>query len=310
MLDMFNEDSVLLCGRKFTVQELEDIQETVHMFPLLSQRELGLTICENLNWVAPNGRYKIDACRQLLIKLEAQGALRLPELRKTLPGKKTFMPGERTKAEDLLVGTVSQFEPIHLEIVRKIEDIRLWNEYVMRYHALGYKRPFGAHQRYFIVSKASSEYRRLGCLLFAASAWALAARDNWIGWSQDDRSQRLHLVVNNTRFLIFPWIKIKNLASKVLSMAVKQIGWDWQERYGYKPVLLETFVDSAKYKGTCYKAANWMFIGETVGRGRMDRNTQYLSSPKRIFIYPLVKDFQEKLRVKPGQGEGRDVSCK
>lgn len=307
MLDMFDEDPVLLCGREFTVRELQDIQETVRMFPLLSQRELGLTICESLNWVAPNGRYKIDACRQLLIKLEAHGALKLPDLRKTLPGKKTLIPGVRTDARDPLVGTISQFEPIHLEVVRKIEDVRLWNEYVMRYHVLGYKRPFGAHQRYFIVSQADSEYRRVGCLLFAASAWALADRDNWIGWSQGDRSQRLHLVVNNTRFLIFPWIKIKNLASKVLSMAVKRIGYDWQERYGYKPVLLETFVDSEKYKGTCYKAANWMYIGETVGRGRMDRNTQYLSSPKKIFVYPLVKDFRGELRVKPGQVDSADA---
>lgn len=307
MLEMLDEDPVLLCGREFTVRELQDIQETVRMFPLLSQRELGLTICENLNWVAPNGRYKIDACRQLLIKLEAQGALRLPDLRKTLPGKNTVIPGVRTDARDSLVGTLSQFEPIHLEAVRKIEDVRLWNEYVMRYHVLGYKRPFGAHQRYFIVSQAGSEYHRVGCLLFAASAWALADRDNWIGWSQGDRSQRLHLVVNNTRFLIFPWIKIKNLASKALSMAVKRIGYDWQERYGYKPVLLETFVDSEKYRGTCYKAANWMYIGETVGRGRMDRNTQYLSSPKKIFVYPLVKDFRGELRIKSGLEDSSDA---
>jgi len=310
MLDIFNEDRVLLCGREFTIQEIKDIQEIVRMFPQLSRRELGLTICENLNWCSPNGQYKVDACRQLLMKLEVKGALRLPDLRKTIPGKKKTIPSVCTDAGEPLVGTISQFEPIHLETVRKIEDIRLWNEYVMRYHVLGYKRPFGAHQRYFIVSKAGSEYRRLGCLLFSASAWALADRDNWIDWNQNDRSQRLHLVVNNTRFLLYPWIKIKNLASKALSMAVKQIGYDWQERYGYKPVLLETFVDSEKYKGTCYKAANWKFIGETAGRGRMDRYTQYLSSPKKIFVYPLVKDFREKLRVNPGQGERRDASCK
>lgn len=299
MLDNFDDGVVLLCGRKFTAQEIEDILETVRMFPLLSQQELGLTICENLNWVAPNGRYKIDACRQLLTRLEAQGALKLPDLKKTVPGKNVIIPGKSTEANDSLTGTISQFEPIHLEAVRKLEDIRLWNEYVMRYHTLGYKRPFGAHQRYFIVSTASSKSRRLGCLLFASSAWALADRDHWIGWSPNDRSQRLHLVVNNTRFLIFPWINIKNLASKALSLAVKRICFDWQERYGYKPVLLETFVDAEQYEGTCYKAANWRYIGETVGRGRMDRNTQYLSSPKRIFVYPLTKDFRDRLGVKP-----------
>ncbi|WP_075367168.1 Druantia anti-phage system protein DruA [Desulfosporosinus metallidurans] len=178
--------------------------ETVRLFLLLSRQDLCLTICENINWVAPNGRYKIDACRQLLIKLEAQVALRLPDLRKTIPGKKTVIPGVLTDAGSTLVGTVSQFEPIHLEAVRKSKEIRLWNEYVQRYHVLGYKRPFGAHQRYFIVLKTDSEYRRLGCLLFAASAWALADRDHWIEWSETDRSQRLHLIVKNTRFLIFP----------------------------------------------------------------------------------------------------------
>lgn len=302
MLDIFDREPILLCGREFTIQELQDIRETVRMFPLLSRKELGLTICENLNWAAPNGRYKIDACRQLLIKLEAQGVLRLPDLRKTIPGKKTIIPGVLTDAESTLAGTVSQFDPIHLVTVRKPEEIRLWNEYVDRYHVLGYKRPFGAHQRYFIVSQTDSEYRRLGCLLFAASAWALADRDRWIDWSEADRSQRLHLIVNNTRFLIFPWVTIKNLASKALSLAIKRIGEDWQERYGFKPVLLETFVDLEKYQGTCYKAANWQLIGETVGRGRMDRHSQYLSSPKKIFVYPLVKDFRRALRVKPEEG--------
>lgn len=307
MSDNSADSKVVLSGREFSSQELQDIQETVRMFPHLSQRELGLTICENLNWLAPNGRYKIDACRQLLLKLEAQGTLKLPDLKKTIPGKNRVFPGVRTDVTDSLRGTVSQFEPIHLEPVRRLEDIRLWNEYVMRYHTLGYKRPFGAHQRYFIVSSADSTSRRLGCLLFAASAWALADRDKWIGWSPNDRSQRLHLVVNNTRFLLFPWINIRNLASKALSLAVKRIGVDWQERYGYKPVLLETFVDAKHYEGTCYKAANWIYIGETAGRGRMDRNTQYLSNPKKIFVYPLAKDFRDRLEVKPNQAACLDI---
>jgi len=127
--------------------------------------------------------------------------------------------------------------------------MRLWNEYMERYHILGYKRPFGAHQRYFILSR---DERFLGCVLFSASAWALKARDEWIGWTEVDRSLRVNLIVNNTRFLIFPWVHVKNLASRALSLAVKRIGYDWQARYGYSPVLLETFVDAEKYHGTCY----------------------------------------------------------
>lgn len=132
--------------------------------------------------------------------------------------------------------------------------------------------------------------------MFSAAAWALAVRDEWIGWSEIDRSLRLNLIVDNSRFLIFPWVRIKNLASKALSLAVKRIGYGWQERYGYRPVLLETFVDLEKYRATCYKAANWVLLGQTAGRGRMDRYKQYLSSPKLIYIYPLRRDFRLVLR--------------
>ena len=293
MNHMLESEPVLLCGRKFTFQELEDIRETVRMFPSLSRKELAYTICEHLEWVSPNGRYKVEACGQLLEKLDARGVLELPEIRKYTPSEQLVIPEARTEAEAELVGIVSEFEPIEIEAVRKSDDIHLWNEYIQRYHILRYKRPFGAHQRYFIVSRVQGGYRRLGCLLFAASAWALADRDHWIGWNEADRSQRLNLIVNNTRFLIFPWVKVKNLASKALSLAVRQVPIDWQERYGFTPVLLETFVDIAQYQGTCYKAANWMLLGETSGRGRMDRYTQYLSSTKHIYVYAVFEELTE-----------------
>jgi len=139
----------------------------------------------------------------------------------------------------------------------------------------------------------------LGCLLFASSAWALAERDRWIGWTERDRAQRLNWVVANTRFLLFPWVKVRNLASTVLSLVTRRIRSDWQERYGYAPVLLETFVEAERYRGTCYQAANWIRLGETAGRGRMDRHTRHLSTPKWIYVYPLVEDFRAFLR-----GEG------
>ncbi|MEW5817492.1 MAG: Druantia anti-phage system protein DruA [Spirochaetota bacterium] len=170
----------------------------------------------------------------------------------------------------------------------------------MSHPSLSIRLPFGAHQRYFILSR---DERFLGCILFSAAAWALEARDQWIGWTQNDRSRRLHLVVNNARYLIFPWVHVKNLASKALSLAAKQIGYDWQERYGYSPVLLETFVDPEEYRGTCYKAANWVMLGWTAGRGRMDRYKQYLSSPKHIYVYPLHRDFRSILRGESGDAK-------
>lgn len=292
MVDPIETRTELLCGRFFTQQELQEIQDIIRLFSKLSQTELAKTICEMLSWVAPNGKYKLESCRELLKKLESREWISLPEKRhERSPRKAPPQYQLQIEAEPEIKGMLSDLGSIELEPVASQQDTRLWNEYVDRYHMLGYKRPFGAHQRYFIWS-TGSEKRRLGCMLFSASAWALASRDAWIGWSKEDRSQRLHRIVNNTRFLIFPWVHVKNLASKALSLAAKRIRSDWQERYGFEPVLLETFVDIELYKGTCYQAANWVKIGLTTGRGRMDRHNQHLSSPKQIYLYPLHPDFR------------------
>lgn len=286
---------VLLYGRYFTTQELQEIKETIRMFPKLSRNELANTICEIFDWVTPTGQYKLASCLQLLEKLKAQGTVTLPAKKEfKTNNKKQINFGPRTAPAEAVEGYVNDLEPIDLKPVRDLEDIRLWNEYVHRYHTLGYKRPFGAHQRYFINSGVSEQ--PLGCILFAAAAWALAARDEWIGWTKVDRSLRVNLIVNNTRFLIFPWVYVKNLASKALSLAVKRIGYDWQKRYGYTPVLLETFVDPTKYRGTCYQAANWIYLGQTTGRGRTDRYKKKLFTSKHIYVYPLVTGFRSYLK--------------
>jgi len=287
-------ESVFLSGRYFTLQEISQIQETVRIFYRLSFTELVRTLCEHLQWITPAGQYKVDSCAKALKKLQAQGLLKLPAKRGYARLKQEMVFTTRTVPEEELVGTVRDFEPIAVEPAGKA-DLKLWNEYVERYHPLGYKRPFGAHQRYFVLEKSG---RRMGCLLFAASAWALSVRDQWIGWSERDRAQRLNWVVANTRFLLFPWVHIRNLASKALSLAVHRIRGDWQQRYGYQPVLLETFVDPQRYRGTIYQAGNWIGLGVTAGRGRMDRCGQYLSTPKIIYVYPLVADFRSFLKGK------------
>lgn len=285
------DSPILLCGRYFSTQELYDVQETVRMFPKLSRTELANTLCEILDWVTPTGQYKIASCHQLLEKLEVQGLVTLPVKQECKSyDKKVINFGPRTEAGSPIEGQLADLGPISLEPVRDQADIRLWNEYVHRYHALGYKKPFGAHQRYFIVPGAGQ--KPLGCLLFAAAAWALQARDEWIGWTEVDRSLRLNLIVNNTRYLIFPWVRVKNLASKALSLAVKRIGGDWWDRYGYSPVFLETFVDPQKYQGTCYKAANWILLGRTAGRGRTERHNKRPFTRKHIYVYPLRRDFR------------------
>jgi hypothetical protein len=171
---------------------------------------------------------------------------------------------------------------------------QLWYEYVDRYHYLGYQLPFGAQLRYFI--KAGATHDILGCFQFSSPAWKMAPRDRWIGWSDEQRKVKLQKIINNSRFLIFPWVKVKNLASSALALAAKTVADDWQHCYGYRPVLMETLVDQKRFKGTCYKAANWIHMGKTTGRGRMDRdNKQQGAAVKEIYVYPLISQFRQEL---------------
>ena len=169
---------------------------------------------------------------------------------------------------------------------------RRWREYISRYHTIGYKQAYGAQLKYFITSDGVD----LGCLQFSAAAWALQKRDEWIGWSVEDRKARLNLVLNNSRYLVLPWVHIRNLSSRALSAAARRICEDWLNAYCYAPVLLETFVDTTFYRGTSYLSANWVYLGETQGRGRMDRHHEHGLSQKAIFMYPLRKDFRAVLQ--------------
>ena len=170
----------------------------------------------------------------------------------------------------MLLGSVRDVEPITLRPVRSLEDRQLFRELVGRYHYLGHAVPFGAQQRY-LVQVARPRPTVVGCLQFSSPAWRMAARDRWIGWDDATRRRQLQHVVNNSRFLILPWVRVKNLASAVLARGVRQLAADWPARYAVAPYLVETLVDSRRYTGSCYRAANWIVVGETTGRGRMDR---------------------------------------
>ena len=281
-------------GRTFSSEEIDLIKWTRKTYPKLSRKELAKTVCEFIGWTTPAGVPKRPQCVKFLEQLETEGILQLP------PKKETRKKDKTVKTPDLdialtskeILGEVRDFEPIQLSIVRPGKDMTRWRAYIERYHMLKYKSVFGSRLQYFVKSGDTE----LGCLQFSASSWALAERDKWIGWTVDDRKARLNLIVNNSRFLIFPWVHIRNLASKALSLASKQIQEDWLREYCYAPVLIETFVDLAHFKGTCYKAANWVYLGETKGRGRMDRNKEYKLSKKAIFMYPLQRDFKSYLK--------------
>lgn len=284
-----------LSGREFKVEDFALIKETVSLYPQLSRKELSKTICELLGWYQADGEPKYLSCLQVLEKLDAWGEIKLPELRQSRRGyhHKVAVTGKTQEAAKELGGRVDEYSPVIIEPVEGSRQGHLWNEYIERYHYLGHRQAFGNQQKYFIRF-ASGDL--LGCMLFSASAWSVACRDEWIGWGREQRGRNLHLVLSNSRFLLFPWIKIKNLASKVLSLSARQVARDWSLRYDFRPVLLESFVDRDRFDGTCYRAANWRYLGKTAGRGRMDRYNRHLSSVKDVYVLPLEDDFRQLLR--------------
>ncbi|MGC8493412.1 MAG: DUF4338 domain-containing protein, partial [Syntrophobacteraceae bacterium] len=221
---------------------------------------------------------------------------RLPQLRSQRRSQRSAPPATPLGAFGApLEGTIKEFQPLQLEPVSSPEDQALWREWMQRYHYLGYRIPFGAHLRYFIRVMAPRPIR-VGALQFSSPAWRMAARERWIGWSEPARRHNLQQVVSNSRFLILPWIRICNLASSVLSLAARRLPEDWQASYRIRPVLLETLVDPARFAGTCYRAANWIEVGQTTGRGRQDRaHRRHDVSPKTILLYPLTPDARLRL---------------
>ncbi len=280
---MPTKKSILAAGKRVTKKQIALIQQTVKSFPALSLRELGNTLCEHFNWFTPNGKPQIQTCLTVLEVMEKSDLITLPakvEHRKSGPQKKIEHTGQTSRPASI-TGDLAQFMPLRLEVLRSKNDIALWNELIDRYHYLGFKRPIGSHLRYFILDR---DRNKLGCLLFSFATWSLPCRDQWIGWDTQAREKRLKRVINNNRFLIFPWVEIKNLASKALSMAAQQIAGDWQTFHGYRPVLLETFTDPTQFKGTCYRAANWQCIGKTA---------EHKKTPaKEVFVYPLTPDYK------------------
>ena len=292
---------IVRCGRKITAQEIDAARETVRLCRGLSRRELAETICEHWGWVTASGSLKLTACLNVLEELERNGELQLPPKRKK-PSTERVRGARHTKRtappEESLKGKLADVSPVWLEIVEGRERAKLWNEYLDRYHYLGYSKPFGCTIRYFIVCDKGL----LGCALVAGAARALKARDEWIGWSKPRRQQNLSWVINNTRFLIFPWVEIRHLASHVLGQLARRVQADWQQRWGYEPLLLETFVDPAEYAGTCYRAGGWIELGRTTGEGLRRKGCAYTTTPKLIYVKPLSKDFRERLCAGPLQG--------
>lgn len=293
---------VTFCGRSFSVADLELVRQITSEFASLGVTEISRTICELLEWKRPSGGLKNIECRRLLEGLRDQGLLRLPEL--LHPGARRPRQIRHNAGGDPqpeIHGSAGEFEPPRLEVVRggRSPDNTLWKEYIDRYHYLGYRVPVGASLRYLVRSRQNPEVV-FACLLWSSPAWKMAARDQWIGWSAEQRARNLQLIVNNSRFLILPWVRVRGLASKILSHCARQLPGDWEQLYGYRPLLLETLVDAGRFRGTCYRAANWIELGVTQGRGRMDRHHEaHQRAPKRIYVYPLCRKVEQRLCAAP-----------
>lgn len=294
-----DQDSVRVAGRRFSPQELRAIARLVAEGQQASRTALMRQVCAHLDWRRPTGSLKIRECRDLFERLEAGGRITLPPKRRTgRPlGRRTRLP-HTTAGEPgpPLVGTVGQFGTLTLEPVVAEAEHRWWRELVGRYHYLSYRVPFGAHLRY-LAFVSQPEPAVVAAVQVSSSAWRLAVRDRWIGWDDATRARGLQQVVNHSRFVVLPWVQVRNLASKVLSVLARQLPDDWQARYGVRPLLLETLVDRARFHGTCYRAANWLALGQTSGRGRMDRQHQrHGAAPKEVLVRPLVPDAARRLR--------------
>lgn len=278
------------CGREFLKEEIQWIDRQIVEVPGITRQELSRRFCKKTNWRKPDGGLKDMSCRVAFLKMDKDGLIKLPA-----PKRAYFKPGtnmkrtSRCREQPEIVKPAGQLNPV-LELVQKSQSA-LWNEFIDRYHYLGYKALPGAQLRYFV----KSDGKILALLGFGAAAWKTAPRDQYIGWDAETRKNNLHLIVNNARFLILPWVISKNLGSKILSTASRRLASDWENRYSYRPQLLETFVEKKRFAGTCYKAANWICVGETKGRGKLDVKNECKLPVKSVWLYPLSRDFRKKL---------------
>jgi hypothetical protein len=277
------------CGRDFSEDDLALVRRLAETLP--TRRAIADALCDELSWVRLDGRRKDMSARVALVRMEADGLVTLPPP-KNGNGNGRIARHERAPDQLCLLGSsVPQLSSVELVVVSDKAQRDRWRRLVAAYHYLGYTPFAGAQLRYLVVSDTEP----IGALGFAASAWSCAPRDDHIGWDRATRQARLHLVVGNARFLIVPGVQVKNLASFVLARAARRLPGDWERAYGYAPVLLETFVERDRFVGTSYKAANWLYVGVTKGRGKLDRQNRHALSKKDVYLYPLRRDYRRVL---------------
>lgn len=280
------------CGRTFTHAELNRIKELIAANPKASRAALSRSVCQLLQWYRLDGRLKDMSCRVAMLRMQEDGLLQLPPPRNgNNNGKPYPRRTQKTDPKPPVVLSSTAFSALTVEPIQDSNQSHLWNEYIQRYHYLGYAPIPGDQIRYI----ARFQDQAVALLSFRAAVWKTAPRDQFIGWAHPKRKENLHLIINNARFLILPWIQAPNLASRILSMTTKRVRQDWERLYQYAPVLIETFVEIRRFRGTCYQAANWIYLGQTKGVGRLGNMNKPQLPIKSIWVYPLHKKFREKL---------------
>lgn len=281
-----------LQGRALSRQNLAQIRDLRSAHPQWSRNQLDIELARTWNWRTAAGQLKTMAAHSLLLKLEQRGWITLPPRRRPasrrLPIAADLPLQERVACS--IAADLRELAPLTLDIVAARHPD--FSRYLARHHYLGYRGPVGENLAYLARDRHG---RDVACLLFGAAAWKAAPRDRFIGWSDDARANRVNWITNNTRFLILPWVQVPHLASHILALALRRLSADWQAKYGHPVYLVETFVDRSRFKGTCYRAANWICVGQTQGRSRQDRDRNLNVPVKDIHLYPVAPDFREKL---------------
>jgi Druantia protein DruA len=290
---MSSEPARRYCGREFSPAELDHIRELLELRPVVRRVALSRRICQDFGWLNVLGQPKEMSCRVALLRMEKDGLIGLPApLNKNGGGRCPIKLSAASEPREAVQASAGTLEPLAFQKVDKGRLSSLWNELIHRYHYLGYRPLSGAQMRYLIWSGDGLPVAALG---FGASAWQIQPRDEHIGWNHQQRAAGLHRIVNNARFLILPWVRCPGLASRILSGIIKPLRADWRWRYGYEPVLLETFVEIPRFSGASYRAANWVLVGQTQGRGKLEKNHRQVAPLKEIWLYPLHPCFRQVL---------------
>lgn len=284
-------DDLTIRKRTITADDLKFIQSVVHGNWEKSRTQISKILCTKWDWRQQNGQLKDMACREILLTLHRKGLLDYPPPRQASTNGQARKPFKVTINKTPIRCHIAKLDPVRIEIVRHTDKEQLYNALVDQFHYLGYSQIVGCHLKYMAFAGDIP----VACIGWGSAAWAVQSREAFVGWTKAVKNKQLHFIANNTRFLILPWVTVKCLASKVMALNIRRISDDWLKVYNYPLYMLETFVEQDRFKGTCYKASNWIRVGETKGTSKKGHKHLKHGKIKDVYLYPLDKNFKRLL---------------